>query len=299
MMNKLIEDVNEQNKESKARVKEIDEEKAQELRFQDLVEQALECKIDPKILKKVKYNALNAKNAAANPDVAEPNDRSNAEDNIKNCNVNLIESVKKSESIKDACDKELSLDRRADALRRFVNFNKNLCEIAIEYSDSVVKGEFDANLENRFNMELQNQDNPYSSLKNEEVVEAEPEKVTAEEDYMPEVELDFGSLDQELENELNNNDNNEVEVTLDNIDGVDDITAEITPIETTEENDLNNTIETTSLFAEDAPLEEEEEQPLTMENNDSELIKVVDIEEVGAPVLDEEEENTKSRKRAA
>ena len=260
--------------------------------------------VDPKVIKKVKYNAIIAKNALENADVAGPNDRVVAEQNIRDCNVNLMESKSNFEQLEKDIKKITSdvLVGDINRLDGIIARNSHSCDTAIEYANSVIKGEINKELENKFNMEMNDGIKGYGSFQNEVNEEENIElndKVVGEEDFEPNVEIDFGALGQELDEAVNSNEEEEVQVNLDDIDNVDDITAEITPVETPEVDDLSNTIETTSLFTEDAPLEEEEEQPLTMENNDSELIKVVDIEPVVSQDLEEEQEEVKTRGRKA
>ena len=280
MINKIMEGCNEKINEYNSIIKDCED-------TIKMCKNIISFTIDPKVIKKVKYNAIIAKNALENSDVADPNDRVAAENNISECNVSLMES--KTNFAKFAKDIE---DIKSDVLKGDVNILKGIiernaksCQYAVDYADSVIKGEFSKEKEQKFYMAMRTDERDYNS-----VSESIDDKVVSEEDYTPDI--DFSALGEAVDEEVNMPQNID-EINLDVSEEIDDNNE--MPLEST----VVDTIDSTSLFTESAPLEEEEEKPLSFEETDSELDKVVYIEDIGAQELEEEQEEVKSRGRKA
>lgn len=304
MSNRQVDAINKRKSESEAKVIAYNEAIADHKKFQGLCESAVKCKVDPKVIRMINYNAINAKNAIENSDVAGPNDRIDAEQNIKDGIINLKESKNNLESIlKDTEDINCEdLISSKNELQIFIKSNISSCEIALKYSQSVLNGEFNKDLEKAFNMEIDNQNKDFDTVSydfGEKVVSEEP----YEENDM------FKDLDKALDEAIApvETDINDLNVDLDNINN--DIKLDdITPVETDVVSDLEESVEPSGLFEEAAPLEDTEDQPLAIENDeeivsaasvDEGPVRVEEVIEVGAPEEEMEEEKSKSRRLAA
>ena len=308
MSNRQVDVIIQRKNESAAKVEAYKDAIKDHEKFQNYCKEAMDNKVDPKVIRKINYNAVIAKNAYENSDVAGPNDRSDAIKNIDDCIVNLKESSNNLDIIKKEVNKLTcaDLEESKNELQVFIKNNIDSCNTAIEYSQSVKNGEFDKDLENKFNETIANQDKAFEETEGYDF----GDKVVSEEPYENVEENDmFKDLDKALDEAIApvESDINDLNVNLDNIENDIEI-DDITPVETDVVTNLEENVEPSGLFEEAAPLEETEDQPLTIDNTDEIVsatsvdegpVKVVEMLEVGAPEEEVEEEKSKSRRLAA
>lgn len=274
-------------------------------------DEAVAALIDEKVTKKIKYNSIIAQNASMNPDVAGPDDKEKAEKNIEESTIQLTDSIhnlkKVEEDIKAIDNANIIKDR--DALNEFIQENVEICENWLEYSQKVLKGEYDvidAKKEETHIEEAVEEVNQEEDL-GDKVVAVEP--YVEKEEVVDDVENDIllmDDLDKELDEAINSVHDNIVDIKND-LDTIDSPEEELpVPDEEPIVTDLEDTLTSINLLDEETKLDEIEEEPLVIDNGivegtniDEGPVKVVKVEEIGAPEEVQEEEKGQSRKLAA
>ena len=269
---------------------------------------------DPAVFKKIKYNAMNAKNAAENPDVAPVDDKDRAETAIKDASVQLMTSKKNLEVILDNLNEvnRSSLEGEVADLRNYVSDNKELDEKWINYSQDVLNGNY-YEFNEKEKVEYQKQEEVFEDLSNEpnnvveetnEVIEpvveepqevAEEEKVVSVEPFVRKENTEIDALSQELDAELDKA-LKPIQEDINNIKG--ELEPEIAPVEPeiVDNTDLSNA-EPADFFSFNSDIEPKEDKvEETIEsaaNVDEGAVKVVKVEEVGAPEQNQDEDYTR------
>ena len=306
-----IQEINKRRNESQERVIEILAEKDQHDKFIELCGLAGEYVIDPSILARSKYNAIIAKTATLYDGVAGPEDKVNAEKNIRECDLALVESKKNLETVLNEIKtiNNSNLTESKEDLYNFVTENIKVLDDALEYSKKVLNGKYDE-VEDKLGSDIK--------IENKEVVEVKPtvkednnvdlgEKVIAQEPYVekkPEEEKSvFEDLNAELDEAIKpvHDDITDLKIEMDNIDN------EVKPEEEDIVAELEHSIEASDVFNDISPLTEEEESPLSFVNEkmvsaasvDEGPVRVDEVIEVGAPEEEMEEEKAQARRLAA
>ena len=264
---------------------------------------------DQAVFKKIKYNAMNAKNAAENPDVAPVDDKERAETAIKDASVQLMTSKKNLEVILNNLNEvnRSSLENEVNDLRNYVSSNKELDEKWINYSQDVLNGnyyEFNEKEEVEYHEEKLNEYSEPENVIQDTKEEVEPveetkneveeeNKVVSIEPFNKEEKSDFDTLSQELDAELDKA-LKPVQQDIANINS--EVVPEFDLAQTEPISDLNS-VEPTDFFSfntEDEKKEEKVDETIESAMNvDEGAVKVVKVEEVGAPEQTQDEEYTR------
>ena len=305
--NEIIIDLKNQCEE---RIKGLQEEIRQNEMLAKCCDDATKSIANPSVIKKIKYNASNARNAAENPDVAPADDKERAEKAIEEASVQLMGSKNNLEVILQNLNQVVSasLINEVSSLTNNINANKDLCEKWIGYSKDVLNGNY---------YEMNEQEEVVTDTVEEaEIIEPEEEQVQTYEEVTPVVEenpveqqvvsvepfekkeeTDFDKLTEELDAELDKA-LKPVQEDIANIQTELTENNDITPIEPQPIDSIDNITEPADLFsldqnepsAEVAPVAEE---TMSAANVDEGAVKVVKIEEVGAPEKTDSEEYTR------
>lgn len=275
--------------------------------------------VDPLVVKKLKYDAMNAKNAAENPDVASPEDKERAEKGVEEGAVQLKRTQQALDTILanlDYVNSESVIDAKND-LVKYVNESLDKCLNYIDYSQDIMNGNYHDLVEKEEVVEEPKKEETTEEIKDdieEPVVEEEKEeeviepveeiKVVAEEPVEEKIDTveafnpdNFDELTKQLDEELEGA-LKPVEDDIQTLHNDLDATAPIAindPVLT----DINTVTEPSELVVEPLlnnnediiPVVENEEttpvvnndEIISANNVDEGPVKVVKVEEVGAP----------------
>lgn len=291
-------------------VEELKDEIAQNEVLIKSCDDAVNSLTDEKVTKKIKYNSIIAQNASLNPDVAGPEDKDNAEQNIKESTIQLMDSKKSLETVLEniASVDNANLIEDKGKLEAFVKENIESCNNWLDYSQKILNGEYDViNAEEK--EEVEQLDEEVETLVDDEEL---GDKVVSVEPYEEDLDLEsdindisLEDLDKELDEAISDVHENIVDIKSD-LDDIDSLDGDyVVPVDEPKETNLEDTL--TSLnIPNEVQLEETSEEPLVVDNGIEEAtnidegpVKVVAVEEIGAPEEVQEEEKGQSRRLAA
>ena len=217
---------------------------------------------DPAIFKKIKYNAINAKNAAENPDIAPADDKERAEVAIKDATIKLMASKNGLEEVLTNLNdiNVNNLESEVNDLRSYVSDNKELDEKWFNYSKDVLTGKYYEFNEKEV-VEYHKQEEVIEEPEHEYTLEeetidepvVEEQKVVSSEPYVEKEDSKIDKLYQELDAELDQT----IKNVQEDITNLKDNTEPVLP-----PTEPEPTIESPSVF-ESTPTMELQQEPVT------------------------------------